>query len=468
MTLFAETIPPKAKIYVLAITLVGCSLVPYCLYAVLNSPNGNWLYLAALTAVTSCFAVKVQLAAGKEASVTISVSDFFIFASILLFGPAVAVVIAAIEGLIASLKVRIKQTYKYLFNVAQVALGAFLVAQVFDRLGGGNVSLDSTRLADVPGLLIAALLCGFLYFLINSTLVAGAVALVTSQPMAKLWKDHFLWLSPTTFINASTAVLLFLSSRPIDLFAALAGVPLILGIYYAYRVKIHRQEASEDTGYTGSRLLRLSQLRFFKDSLPAQAKAYILAVILAAVPVFFYCAYHALIQPDLNWFYLAGLTVLATCFPVRIALYKDRMWVTLSDIFVFAALLHFGPQVAVMMAVIEALTFNLRMGVKGAYRQAFNLAQITIVAYLMGQVVSLLLDKVAPLEIAQVGSVIVLLATSLICGLLYFLLTSGFIAGAIALSNWHDFVPLWKRSLAWAPVTLSGVAFASILASYLN
>ncbi len=303
MTLFREGMPTKAKLYVLAITLLGCSLVPYCLYAVLNSPNGNWLYLAALTAVTSCFAVKVQLATGKKGSVTISVSDFFIFASILLFGPAVAVVIAAIEGLIASLKVRIKQTYKYLFNVAQVALGAFLVAQVFDRLGGGTVSLDSTRLADVPGLLIAALVCGLLYFLINSTLVAGAVALVTSQPLAKLWKEHFLWLSPTTFINASTAVLLFLSSRPIDLFAALAGVPLILGTYYAHRVKIYRKEASEKADYTGSRLLGLSQLRFFKDSLPRQAKAYILAVIVAAVPVFLYCAYHALRRPDMNWLY---------------------------------------------------------------------------------------------------------------------------------------------------------------------
>ncbi len=86
----------------------------------------------------------------------------------------------------------------------------------------------------------------------------------------------------------------------------------------------------------------------------------------------------------------------------------------------------------------------------------------------MGQAVALLLEKVAPLEVAQVGSAIVLLATSLICGLLYFLLTSGFIAGAMALSNWDDFVPLCKRSLAWAPVTLSGVAFASILFSYLN
>ena len=195
---------------------------------------------------------------------------------------------------------------------------------------------------------------------------------------------------------------------------------------------------------------------------------YILAVIVAAVPVFFYCAYHALSRADMNWLYLAGLTVLATCFPVRIALYKDRMWITLSDIFVFAAMLHFGPQVAVMIAVIEALTFNLRMVVKGGYRQVFNLAQITVVAYLMSQAVALLVETVAPIDVTQFGSVVVLFVVSLICGLLYFLLTSGFIAGAMALSNWQAFVPLWKRSLAWAPVTLSGVGLASILFLYLN
>ncbi len=306
--------------------------------------------------------------------------------------------------------------------------------------------------------------------MINSTLVAGAVGLVTIQPLAKLWKDHFLWASPTPFINASTAAILVLSYKPMDLFVALAAIPLILGIYYAHKVKTYRQgtSESEDKGYVGSRLLRLSQKQFFKDSLPRQAKAYILVVIAAAVPVFLYCAYHALTQPGMNWLYLAGLTVLATFFPVRIALYKDRMWITLSDIFVFAAMLHFGPQVAVMIAVIEALTFNLRIRVKGAYRRAFNLAQITVVAYLMGQAVDLLLHQVAPVDATQAGSVLVLLALSLICGLLYFLMTSGFIAGAMALSDWRAFVPLWKRSLAWTPVTLSGVALASILFVYLN
>ena len=57
-----------------------------------------------------------------------------------------------------------------------------------------------------------------------------------------------------------------------------------------------------------------------------------------------------------------------------------------------------------MIAVIEALTFNLRIRVKGAYRQVFNLAQITVVAYLMGQVVDLLLGKLPTLLLIPVGA----------------------------------------------------------------
>ncbi len=467
MTHCGETVSTRAKIYLLFVTLLGLSLLPYCLYSVLTQPNPNWIFLAALTVITSCFAVKVKLA-GQKGSLTICVSDFFIFASILLFGPAVAAVIGAIEATIASLRVRIKQPYKYLFNIAQVALGAFVVGQVFDRLAGGAITLGETRLADVPGLVAVALLCGLLYFMINSSLVAGAVGLATDQPFARLWWEHFLWISPTFFCNASTAAILFLCYRPMDFVVALAVVPLILGTYYAHRVKLQRQGQSEETAYTGSRLLGLAQLRFFEASLPRQAKAYILAIILAAVPVFFYCAYYSLTQPGMNWLYLAGLTILSTCFPVRMALYKDRMWITLSDIFVFAAMLHFGPQVAVMIAIVEALTFNFRMHVKGAYRRVFNLAQITIVAYLMGQLVELLLERVSLTDATQVGSGLILLGLSLICGLLYFLLTTGFTASAMALSNWRAFVPLWKRSLAWAPVTLGAAAVVSIVLTYLK
>ena len=146
---------------------MGLSLLPYCAYQTFYLSSSSWLYLAALTVITSCFAVKVQLASGKRGSLTVSVSDFFIFAAILLFGPAVAVVIAAIEGLMSSLKVKIKRLYKYLFNIAQLALGAFVVGQVFNHLGGGPISLDATRPEEIPGLVFAALFCGLLYFMIQ-------------------------------------------------------------------------------------------------------------------------------------------------------------------------------------------------------------------------------------------------------------------------------------------------------------
>ena len=39
--------------YLLFVTLLGLSLLPYCLYSVLTQPNPNWIFLAALTVIHS-------------------------------------------------------------------------------------------------------------------------------------------------------------------------------------------------------------------------------------------------------------------------------------------------------------------------------------------------------------------------------------------------------------------------------
>ncbi len=207
---------------------------------------------------------------------------------------------------------------------------------------------------------------------------------------------------------------------------------------------------------------------FFKESIPFQARLYISAVVFGALPIFLYCLSHSIHRTDLDWLYLAGLTGVATCFPVRIAVFKDKMWITLSDVFVFSAMLHFGPQVAVVIAVIEGLTFNVRIKVTRLHRQLFNLAQIALVAFVISHVLILVLGRTTDPQDSQLRSAFVLVGMTLVCGLLYFLLTSGFVAGAMALSSRESFVPIWKRSLAWASLTLTGAALASVIFLYLN
>ena len=280
--------PQRARRYVFFVILLGLPLIAYCAYQVVTQLDTHtWLYLAGLTALTSCLATKIRLANGKRGSITLTAGDFTIFAALLLFGPEVAVLIGALEGFVSSVRVRIRRLYKYLFNMSQVSLVAFLVGKVYQECLGRGFFLDSTQGPPVIGLLLTLLFCAILFFMINSTLVTVALSLVTAQPMATLWRQNLLWISPSTFTSASAAAVIFLSTQSIGLFLALAIVPLVVGTYYAHQIQLSRQGVEQES-FSGSYLLRMTQLRFFEDQLPNQAQGYIVTVILGAFPLLLY------------------------------------------------------------------------------------------------------------------------------------------------------------------------------------
>ncbi len=240
---FRDALPLPARLYILAVIGLGFGIALHCLSRIVAEASWQWLYLAGLTVVISCFAIKIPLARGRKGSLTISISDFCIFAALLLFGPYVAVVIAMIEAIISSLRVKIKRLYKYLFNLAQLALVAYVVDEIFYQLQGRSMPPDWTQGLAVPALLVKILFCSLLYFVLNSALVAGAVALVTRQSLALLWKKNFLWASPINCFNASVAVsMAFLTTQPIAFAFVLGVLPLVLCTYYAHRVSLYRQQ----------------------------------------------------------------------------------------------------------------------------------------------------------------------------------------------------------------------------------
>ena len=125
------------------------------------------MVLAALTLLTGSFTVKVPGLLAR-----ISVSDAFVFASVLAFGPSVATVIVAIDSIVATLWMRPehRSILRSLFNLASVALSIWVASHAFYWLAGTapGENLPLSQLV-VPLFVLAAL-----YFLINSWLVAFA------------------------------------------------------------------------------------------------------------------------------------------------------------------------------------------------------------------------------------------------------------------------------------------------------
>jgi len=124
---------PVARIYVSVVVLLGAATVAYSVRALYAEPIGSqWFILAGLTLLTGSFTVKVP-----STNASLSVSETFVFASVLLFGPSAGAITVLLECLIILfwMKPSGRAVHRLLFNTAAPAIaiyeGAFLIIELF-------------------------------------------------------------------------------------------------------------------------------------------------------------------------------------------------------------------------------------------------------------------------------------------------------------------------------------------------
>jgi hypothetical protein len=110
------------------------------------------------------------------------------FATLLILPLSEAVVITALAGLIADLVFRRRKWFQGLFNFAACAVTVAAAATVFVRAGGSSSNIDAllSPLNAAP-----LLLAGTTYFLVNTWLVSGVVALDARQSVWHVWRTSF-------------------------------------------------------------------------------------------------------------------------------------------------------------------------------------------------------------------------------------------------------------------------------------
>jgi signal transduction histidine kinase/ActR/RegA family two-component response regulator len=189
--------PRVAQLYVIAVIVAGvasfAALVP------LAYPRPITFALLFLTA---CFTARwkvtlpISLACGSTLSVTHAVN----LMALLLLGPRHAVPIA-VAGAWAQCTFHVKQRYppyRTVFSIAAEAFTMMASAVAYDWLGGlpGPVALVASAKP-----LVGAIAT---YFVVNTGLIASAIALSTRQSAWAVWRDDFFW-SGTSFMVAGTA-----------------------------------------------------------------------------------------------------------------------------------------------------------------------------------------------------------------------------------------------------------------------
>jgi diguanylate cyclase (GGDEF)-like protein/PAS domain S-box-containing protein len=211
-----------------SVVVVGTLVCLLALYHIsFHQFDLRFLALAAVTiGVGSRMSVKIPRVQSE-----ISVSDTFIFLSMLLFGGELAILLATTEAFCQSLRFS-KLRLTHLYNSAQMAISTFLTVSVLSLCFG---PLETLAVGSYSTTLIVALcLMAFVQYVANSSFVAGSVALKSGKPFWFTWRQNFLYTSLTYFAGASAAGIIAKLIEVIGFYAFLATTPIIAVIYFTY------------------------------------------------------------------------------------------------------------------------------------------------------------------------------------------------------------------------------------------
>ena len=219
------TLPLAAQVYVTLVVAVGS------IWLGLSVPNRlpdpvMFVSLALFACITSVWKVNLPIAVVNGS--TLSVSYAANLTSLLLLGPQQAALIA-VAGAITQCRYKAKAEYpiyRTVFSAAAAAITMSATGAVYVFLGG--TTPPPTALG------VAKPLVGAIgtYFLVNTSLVAGAIALSSNRRFLETWGRDFLW-SAASFIVAGTAGAL--TAMVVQRGDHWIAVVLVAPIYLTYR-----------------------------------------------------------------------------------------------------------------------------------------------------------------------------------------------------------------------------------------
>ena len=192
-------LPRVAQLYVALVMAAGTTVLVAWMPREYPQPA---MFVLVLTIACLTAAWKVNLPMPLTNGSTLSVSYAAKLMALLLLGPRHAVLIA-VAAAFTQCTYKAKQSYpvyRTAFSMAAEALTMAGTCVVYAWLGGPSGTFDMS----IPALAQPVIGAIAIYFVFNTGLVAGAIALSTNQAIAKVWRNDFLW-SGVTFMVAGSA-----------------------------------------------------------------------------------------------------------------------------------------------------------------------------------------------------------------------------------------------------------------------
>jgi hypothetical protein len=240
---------PRTRLYIALVVATGSATI---LQSIVDLASGstrwNWVVLAVLTLVSGSATVALP-----SLPATVSVSETFVFTSVILFGASAGTVTVALDAAIISFWSyrRGQASYKIIFNIAALSLTIWTASHLFffltqiaagGRLGAGLPLFGNPHPATIGQLLGPLVVFAIVYFGLNSWIIAFAIALERKLNAFTIWRDNFLKLSLNYFGGASIAAIFVSYSKDLDYTYLAIVIPLVIVLYFTFSTSMGRVE----------------------------------------------------------------------------------------------------------------------------------------------------------------------------------------------------------------------------------
>jgi diguanylate cyclase (GGDEF)-like protein/PAS domain S-box-containing protein len=191
----------RGRAYIIAVVLAGFATLVWRFPPDLPDPM---LFSVLLLASSLASSHRVRLPLASSSS-TLSVSYAVDFASLFFVGTDLTMLVGATSALVQSTlgtprgQTSRNPSGRVFFNVGALVLTIQASGAAVTFFG----PIESMRLADLAGPMVAGALA---YYLVNTALVATAIAFSSNQSAWKIWESNFLWTGPSYFVGAGAAV----------------------------------------------------------------------------------------------------------------------------------------------------------------------------------------------------------------------------------------------------------------------
>jgi diguanylate cyclase (GGDEF)-like protein/putative nucleotidyltransferase with HDIG domain len=227
---------PAANPFMACVSVAGLALFAYSGFTMATGTISlQWVLLSMVTIV---LVSRVDIGIPKTAS-AMTLTDTFIFISVLLYGPHPSVILAGVDAAFCTLQYKGKRKVIF-FNAAVMSLSVFASSTIVSVIFGDLASLSS----ELDQLAMAAGLLALLHYIFNTGIVSIATALKRRSNVINTWKQCYLWTSVTYFAGAAAATIIVKLITIISFYAFIIAVPILTITYFTYKVYLDKVEAS--------------------------------------------------------------------------------------------------------------------------------------------------------------------------------------------------------------------------------